>query len=93
MDLPDLVDDVLLAQALNCKPETVHDRALAGDLPGVKLGRGWVFPREAVLEAINDLAREQAKARRAGKAPQPAAVAVPVLRKSKRPLPVLPEPR
>lgn len=94
MNLPDLADDTILAEALGCDPGTVQARALAGELPGVKYGRGWVFPREAVLEALNRQAREAAAIRQAGKAPAaPAAVAMPQSTSAsgrRRPLPALP---
>jgi excisionase family DNA binding protein len=76
MNLSDLPDDTEMAAALGCTPETVQARALAGELPGVKFGRGWVFPREAVLEALNRAARLQAEARATVKITAPAGVAV-----------------
>lgn len=30
-------------QALGCDPETVRSMAAAGELPGTKVGRSWVF--------------------------------------------------
>ena len=30
-------------QALGCDPETVRSMAAAGELPGTKVGRAWVF--------------------------------------------------
>lgn len=90
MNLPDLSDEQVLAAALGCTPETVQAGALRGDLPGIKFGRGWVFPREATMEAINRAARLQAEAR--AKVKTPAAVGVaPVAGKAKRGLPVLPD--
>ena len=40
-------------------------RATAGDLPGVKIGRSWVFPEAALLQRLNDMALEGAAVRRA----------------------------
>lgn len=50
-----VVEDV--AALLKCSPRTVEDRARAGTLPGVKFGESWVFPAQALLEAINEQAR------------------------------------
>lgn len=91
MNLSDLPDDVELAAALGCTPETVQAGALRGDLPGVKFGRGWVFPRDAVLEALNRAARAQAEARAAVKiSAAPAGVAVtPAAKPARRREPVV----
>lgn len=92
MNLPDLLDDAGMAEALGCTPETVQAAALAGELPGVKFGRGWVFPREAVLEALNRAARLQADARAAVKVAPPTAVSVgPTAQRARRAPPVLPQ--
>ncbi|RZJ85151.1 MAG: DNA-binding protein [Massilia sp.] len=91
MNLDDLTDDVQLAAALGCELSTIQARALAGELPGLKFGRGWVFPRSAVLDALNRQALLQAEARTVGKACAPVAVSVtPKHAKAKRALPVLP---
>lgn len=91
MNLDDLTDDVQLAAALGCELSTIQARALAGELPGVKFGRGWVFPRDAVLDALNGQARVQAEARARGKGCVPVAVSVmPARAKAKRAPPVLP---
>lgn len=46
-----------VAELLKCSPRTIEDRARAGTLPGVKFGESWVFPAQALLEAINEQAR------------------------------------
>lgn len=92
VNFPDLTSAEQLAAALGCEPETVQARALAGVLPGLKFGRAWVFPRDALLQALNQQAREQADARRAALRPAPAAVglAPAANRRAKSPLPELP---
>lgn len=92
MNLDDLSTDEQLAAALGCEVGTVQARALAGSLPGVKFGRGWVFPREALLEALNRQAREQAAERAKPATPLAVSVGVGVPSKpgKRRPLPVLP---
>jgi excisionase family DNA binding protein len=42
-----------VAALLDCEPHTVDVAARRGDLPGVKYGRSWVFPRVALLEFLN----------------------------------------
>jgi excisionase family DNA binding protein len=57
-----------VAELLRCSSRTVEEHARNGSLPGVKYGDGWVFPAEALLEAVNEaargnLGREKPKAR------------------------------
>lgn len=54
-----------VADLLDCEVDTVNARALSGDLPGVKFGRSWVFPTTALEARLNELAIEEAAARRA----------------------------
>jgi excisionase family DNA binding protein len=54
-----------LAKLLDCDEETVAKRIIDGDLPGTKFGRGWVIPRQALLQRINEMATQDAAARRA----------------------------
>ena len=56
------VDD--LAQLFACDKETASARLKCGDLPGVKVGRGWIIPRQALFERLNEMAREEAATRR-----------------------------
>lgn len=60
------VDD--LAQLFACDKETAAARLNSGDLPGVKVGRGWIIPRQALFERLNEKAKEEAAARRAQQA-------------------------
>jgi excisionase family DNA binding protein len=48
------VDEV--AALLMCTKETVELCARQGKLPGVKFSRSWVFPREALLQRVNEMA-------------------------------------
>lgn len=61
------VDD--LAELFACDKETAAARLTSGDLPGVKVGRGWIVPRQALFERLNEKAREEASARRAQHVP------------------------
>jgi excisionase family DNA binding protein len=57
------VDD--LAKLFSCDKETAAARLTTGDLPGVKVGRGWIIPRQALFERLNEKAREESAIRRA----------------------------
>jgi excisionase family DNA binding protein len=50
---------------LGCSEETVVARIDAGELAALKYGRGWVFPREAFVESLNDAARAERQRKRA----------------------------
>lgn len=47
-----------VAQLLDCEPSTIQAQARAHELPGIKIGRSWRFPRVALLEALNRKALE-----------------------------------
>lgn len=57
------------AELLDCEVDTLNARALSGDLPGLKIGRSWVFPVAALEARLNEMAVEEAAARRAPKTP------------------------
>lgn len=50
-----------VAAILDCEPGTVEDKARAGELPAVKFGRSWIFPRTALLECLHKQALENTK--------------------------------
>ena len=45
-----------VAGMLQCESSTIEEKARALVLPGVKMGRSWVFPRVALLQRLNELA-------------------------------------
>lgn len=45
-----------VAALLDCEPKTVQEKARMGELPGVKFGRSWRFPKSALLEALHNKA-------------------------------------
>lgn len=53
-----------LAELLGCDKETAEARIRQGDLPGVKFGKGWIVPRQAFIERVNEMAKEEAAIRR-----------------------------
>lgn len=73
--LPPVLDAAGVAALLSCSERTAEDNARSGNFPAVKFGEGWIFPTEALLQAVNRIAVEQATARvKAKEAPAPAAV-------------------
>jgi len=65
-----------VAQLLDCSTETINERTAAGDLPGIKFGRSWVYPAEALFERLNTLARE-GRSKPAVASPTPLGIVVP----------------
>ena len=53
-----------VASALDCAETTVEEHARTGYLPGIKLGRSWVFPRSALMQSLCDLAHQEAAGRK-----------------------------
>ena len=50
---------------LGCDEDTASQRIITGDLPGTKFGRGWIVPRQAFIERLNEKAHAEAAERRA----------------------------
>lgn len=79
----DILTEKEVADLLSCEPETVQARARNADLPGLKFGRAWVFPRSALMERLHS----QALARQADR---PVPVATTVKAAQRKAPPVLP---
>lgn len=80
------------AKLLRCTPEQVEELARAGEIPGLKLGRSWLFVRADLLAYLAEKAREEAQQRRARRQPAaPMQQAAPVKQRRRQPpqLPVL----
>lgn len=45
-----------VANLLDCEPSTVEEKARNHELPGVKIGRSWLFPRQALMQRLNEMA-------------------------------------
>lgn len=45
-----------VARMLDCEPATVEEKARRHELPGVKIGRSWLFPRQALMQRLNEMA-------------------------------------
>ena len=81
-----------LAKRLGCAPTTIEEHARRGVLPGLKFGDGgWIFPAGATDQRLNEIALEQAAARRRP-APTPSGMlwAVPTRKRTKKAPPALP---
>ncbi len=46
------------AELLGCEASTIQARLVEHELPGVKFGREWRIPREALLAHLNQLASQ-----------------------------------
>ncbi len=53
-----------VAEILGCESEKAVEKIIIGDLPGLKWGRGWIVPREAFNQRLNELALQEAQERR-----------------------------
>lgn len=56
MMLPDVLTVDAVAELLDCSTDTVEDEARRRRLPALKFGRGWIFPREALLQVLTQRA-------------------------------------
>lgn len=65
--LPDVMYVDQVAKLCDCETSTIEEATRERRFPGVKLGRSWVYPRDAVLAALNS----QALANVAPAAPAP----------------------
>lgn len=45
-----------VADLLICEPATVQECARNAELPGLKFGRAWIFPRSALMEFLHSQA-------------------------------------
>jgi hypothetical protein len=72
-----------VAAMLKCADTTVQN--MAPQLGGLKFGRDWVFPTEALLEALNERARDAMRKVKAP--PQPRGVLQTVPRRAPPALP------
>lgn len=87
--LPDMLTVPQLAELLDCTTDTVEERTRERTLPGLKYGRSWVYPRDAVLEVLRQQAlahvRPEVGAQHAAPAPKPLAIAPRPAKRAARP--------
>lgn len=68
---------VEVAELLHCDCGTVEDLLRRGELPGLKLGRSWIIPMDALHQCLNQMALDESEKRRKDRAPmRPLAVFV-----------------
>lgn len=83
--MPDILSVRQVADLLCCSAETIEDKARRGNIPGIKFGRSWMFPREALLGRLNVMALQNAEAEPqhglpdATPAPRPRRGAIPII--------------
>lgn len=97
--LPELLTAIEVAALLRCEPETIEERTRRRELPGLRFGRSWMYPREALIQVLNKLAMQQLEPSAAVAAPLavlPLRMVAPTMPKSPRGLrrspPPLPDP-
>ena len=83
----DVMSKEEVALLLECEPSTVEEAARMRELPGLKMGKGWVFPREALIKQINVIAMRGVGEIRVS--PSPLAVALSNAKKGPPVLPML----
>ena len=86
IDAPaETIDSAGCATLLHCTPEQIEELARAGEIPGLKLGRSWLFVRADLLAYLAEKARKEAQERRAKRQPG----VVPITSKPRRRQPPL----
>jgi len=97
MIAPDTIDSDQCAELLKCTPEQVEALARDGDIPGLKIGRGWLFIRADLLAYLAESARAEAQERRQkraapGSEQAPSSNNVRPIKPRRRAPPALPQP-
>jgi excisionase family DNA binding protein len=82
------IDSDQCAELLRCTPGQVEEMARAGEIPGLKIGRGWLFVRADLLAYLAERARDEAAQRRARR--QPGNAVTPIIKRRRNVPPVLP---
>ena len=66
----EILTEAEVAALLDCEPSTVQTLAREAKIPAIKAGRSWRFPRQALLDSLNDQARERVQLYRAAREPK-----------------------
>lgn len=77
------IDSDGCADLLRCTADQVEELARAGDIPGLKIGRSWLFVRHDLLSYLAEKARAEAQERRSKRQPN----VMPITQKPRRRLP------
>ena len=67
--MTETIDSTQCAELLRCTREQIEELARSGEIPGLKLGRSWLFVRQDLLAYLAEKAREEAEQRRAKRQP------------------------
>lgn len=89
--MTDTLDSAGCADLLLCSVDQVEDLARAGEIPGVKIGRGWLFVRADLLAYLAERGRKEAEERRQARAPN-APTPITRAKNLRRAAPALPVP-
>ncbi len=81
------IDSDECAALLRCTSEQVEELARAGEIPGLKFGRGWLFVRSDLLAYLAEKARREADERRAKR--QPGVTPITAKPKRRQPPPLM----
>ena len=87
--MPETIDAAECAELLRCTTGQVEEMARCGDIPGLKIGRGWLFVRSDLLAFLAQRARQEAADRRSKRAPGPNVEQIKPRRRAPPALPVL----
>ncbi len=79
-----------IAELLRCSEEQAASQLASGNLPGVKFGKAWIAPADALFSRLNEIAIEQANERRTRDRLVPVAATVDASRVAKKRPPALP---
>lgn len=52
------------AELLQCNEATVEELTRKGELPGIKIGRSWIYVKNDLVQYLAEKARAEAEARR-----------------------------
>ena len=62
--MTDVINAEQCAQLLYCTEQRIEELTRAGELPGMKYGRGWIYVKADLLAYIAERARKEAEERR-----------------------------
>lgn len=79
----DILTAEQVADLLHCDVATVENRTRAGELPGVKFGRGWVYARSELIQTIAVCGRKNMKDRPVAPGPKSLMAVVPPRRQTR----------
>lgn len=65
----DTIDTDECAMLLRCSTDTIEEMARGGEIPGLKIGRTWLFIRQDLLAYLAEKARREAEERRSKRQP------------------------